>query len=928
MVLRTHHRRDRVRGDEARDCHALRVRLARPADPEPLARRLAAFEGRARLWVEDVPSARDEPEAVRRRARELARPAAARFGLRVVLLGYTGGEADLLLVAHRAVFGRRSLNALARAVLGDGTAVPERGDADVRGTGIEEAEPAWGLGDPDFGEEWVEERIGPPGGGADEPAAWLAALTVLLARYEPRERPVVAALGARKDEEPVLVRAESDGITTLGEVTAWFRDRLTADPPATAHPVTAGIVFDLDRAEEGTEYIPFLAPPFPLTITLTRTPAGALDLRCHSRPRIVRPVIANQFVRHLVEVHRQVSEKPWLPAAAAKLLRGPEREQVLALGRPARELESTARRIDEVFAERAAAQPDAVALSDEAIQVTYRGLDQWADRLAHGLREAGVRDGDLVGVCLERSAELVAVLLAVLKAGAVYVPLDPAYPAERLAYTVTNSGLGVVVTTLPDFPVPDEKVRQVTPVHLAERGARGGDGPPPSTTGAAGPAYVIYTSGSTGRPKGVLVPHTNVVGLLDATREDFELSPADVWTFFHSVAFDFSVWEIWGCLLTGGHLVVVPYWVSRSPEQFRDLLLARQVTVLNQTPSGFAQLMEAERAHAAGLAVRLVIFGGEPLDTRSLLPWLDRYPESRCRLVNMFGITETTVHVTAETITRELALTASRSVGRPLPGWYLCVLDKHRAPVPPGVAGEIYVGGAGVALGYLRRPELTAERFLPDPFTGGRLYRTGDRGRLRPDGRLEHLGRIDNQIKLRGFRIELDEIRSVLAESPGVAAAVVVLRQEDPADAATGRLDAYVVLTEGSTTGLRDRAARMLPEYMLPATITALPSLPTTANGKVDLAALPAPDTAGAASAPEDARRWTGDELCDDLLDVWGQLFGVSVQPSDDFFRLGGNSLLAVRMAAVMRERGLPALHPRTLYLNPTVRGLADALRS
>ncbi|WP_143267309.1 amino acid adenylation domain-containing protein, partial [Amycolatopsis thailandensis] len=367
-------------------------------------------------------------------------------------------------------------------------------------------------------------------------------------------------------------------------------------------------------------------------------------------------------------------------------------------------------------------------LSDEDGQVRYGELDRWSARLADGLRAAGVTPGDLVGVCLDRSAELVAVLLAVLKVGAAYVPLDPAYPAERLAYTVEDARLAVVITTDTGFPVSGG-LRVLTPRDLTESR---GDAEPSAVGGADEAAYVIYTSGSTGRPKGVLVPHSNVVALVDATRDDFALGATDVWTFFHSVAFDFSVWEIWGCLLTGGHLVVVPYWVSRSPEQLRDLLAERGVTVLSQTPSAFAPLTEVERTRHDRLPVRLVIFGGEPLPVRSLLPWLDRYPETRCRLVNMFGITETTVHVTAETVTRWHALAGSRSVGRPVPGWRVYVLDESGRLAPPGVAGEIHVAGAGVALGYLRRPGLTAERFLPDPFGGGRMYRTGDRGRLRP----------------------------------------------------------------------------------------------------------------------------------------------------------------------------------------------------
>nr|WP_020638003.1 amino acid adenylation domain-containing protein [Amycolatopsis balhimycina] len=849
----------------ARHCHALRLRLETPPDAGTLAKRFASFAEPGALWAERVPFAGDDPAGCRRRARELARPVDARRGARAALIEYSDGRADLVVVAHRAAFDGLALRLLAAATL-DGGPAPARAEGRARPSEADHV-PAWGLGDRRLGhDEPAEFRVTLPSGTDRDPERWEAALAAVLTRYEPGEPP--------------------------------------------GRPAGAGVLFDLDG--EG-EYVPCLAPPFPLTVTVGRGTGGTAELRCQYRPGRVSPPVAAQFVRHLIEAHR---------SAGAGIFDAAERERVLALGRPSRVLTSTPRRIPEVFAERAAERPDAIALSDEDGQVTYAELDRWSDRLANGLRAAGVGTGALVGVCLDRSAELVAVLLAVLKAGAAYVPLDPAYPAERLAYTVEDARLAVVITTHTGFP-GCRGVRVLTPGSVAEPGDTGR--PPAVGTGPEEAAYVIYTSGSTGRPKGVLVSHVNVVALVDATRDDFALGAADVWTFFHSIAFDFSVWEIWGCLLTGGHLVVVPYWVSRSPEQVHELLAERGVTVLSQTPSAFAPLAEVDRTRHERLPVRLVVFGGEPLDTRSLLPWLDRYPETRCRLVNMFGITETTVHVTAETITRWHALTGSRSVGRPIPGWRVSVLDERGRLVPPGVAGEIHVAGSGVALGYLHRPRLTGERFPRDPFGAGRMYRTGDRGRLRPDGVLEHLGRLDNQVKLRGFRIELDEIRSVLVECAGVVAAAVTLHRADAAAAATDRLDAYVVLSEGTTAAVRERIGRILPDHMVPATVTALPALPMTANGKVDLAALPGPAAPepGAEDEPP-----AGDDLTGELLAVWRQVLGSAVGATDSFWELGGNSLLAMRIAAAMRERGLPPLHPRALYLNPTVRALAAALRS
>ncbi|MET8982222.1 amino acid adenylation domain-containing protein [Streptomyces sp. NPDC004539] len=572
----------------------------------------------------------------------------------------------------------------------------------------------------------------------------------------------------------------------------------------------------------------------------------------------------------------------------------------------------------EAFARIVARTPDREALSDGAEVLTYRQLDVRADLLARGLVAHGVAVGDRVGVCLERTAELVVTLLAVLKAGATYVPLDPAYPAERIAHTTRDAGLGVVVTRALEFP----EVEGCAPVTPDELLSDGESQPLPEVTADA-PAYVIYTSGSTGRPKGVVVPHRNVIALIDATREEYGLGGEDVWTWFHSAAFDFSVWEIWGCLLTGGRLVVVPHPVSREPDTFRDLLVSEKVTVLSQTPSAFGQLLSVEHGE---VGVRLVVFGGEPLDTRGLLPWMDRHPATTCRLVNMYGITETTVHVTEQTLTRAQALTGTRSVGPALPGWHLYVLDPAGRLLPPGVAGEICVGGKGVAHGYLGRPDLTTQRFVPDPHTTtGTLYHSGDLGRLRPDGHLDHLGRIDTQVKIRGFRIELDEIRGVLLEDPHVHTAAVTVHHHNPDDPASARIHAHVVLTPGSDPhAVRRRAAEILPEHMLPATVTALDALPLTANGKLDTAKLPAPRTRQVPAPPAPG----ADDLTARLTRIWSDVLGTPVGPDDDFFELGGNSLFAVRITAALREQGLPALRLRELYRHPTIRETATALRA
>ncbi|MEU6223137.1 amino acid adenylation domain-containing protein [Streptomyces sp. NPDC047042] len=864
-------------------CHAVSVRLDHSSYP-------TAPPG---LWIEDVPVPATHPLAERRRAGELARPAE---GLRRVLLRYTDGTCELVLVAARDQWDRA---ALARLALGE-SVQPEGGRSATTAPppSVSTPAPAWGLA----GEGPALPHLFALDDAGDE-ASWLAALAVTLRRHDPETTPVIGT-----DHGTFTVPEAA----TLGELR----------PTPADGPVLAGLLFD--GAELPGAYVPCLAPPFPLTLSVLKDAEG-LRLRCDHLSGQVSAEIAAQFARYLIRVHRMILTEPGIAVDDVELLDEAERDRVAALGRPSRPLVTTPLTVPEAFARVAGAAPRRIAVTEGAAGLTYGELDERSTRSAHGLRERGVRAGDRVGVCLERGAELVVTLLAVLKAGATYVPVDPAYPADRVAHTARDAGLRVVVTRLPDFPDVDG-CAPATPDELLDAAQQFANAPvPPAAVTPDAAAYVIYTSGSTGRPKGVEVPHRNVIALLDATREEYGFGTDDVWTWFHSSAFDFSVWEIWGCLLTGGRLVVVPYFVSREPDRFRDLLVAEKVTVLSQTPSAFAQLLDVDHT---GLSVRMVVFGGEPLDARMLLPWFDRHPESVCRLVNMFGITETTVHVTEQTLTRRLALAATRSVGRALPGWHLYVTDPSGRLQPPGVAGEICVGGAGVALGYLGQEELTARRFVPDPYTGGTMYRSGDLGRLLPDGRLEHLGRIDSQVKIRGFRIELDEIRSVLLEDPDVRAAAVVVRRDNPDDAATARIDAYVVLSGGGPANpvtVRERAAGILPGYMLPATVTALDTLPLTANGKLDTALLPAPPTPAAptrCAEPVTAE----EELTERLRQIWSEVLGTPVGLDDDFFELGGNSLFAVRIGAVMRARGLPSLRMRELYRRPTVRGTVSSL--
>jgi amino acid adenylation domain-containing protein len=524
-------------------------------------------------------------------------------------------------------------------------------------------------------------------------------------------------------------------------------------------------------------------------------------------------------------------ENPALRTSELPLLAPAERRQLLTAWNPVPLTGDRGRRsLPALFEAQVDRTPDAVAVSVDGFALTYRELDARAGRLARWLQRAGVVPGDRVALRLERAPELVVALLAVLKAGAAYVPLDPAVPEERLAFALEDSGASLVL----DAALVERELHRTdrtVPSNLVD----------PELT-----AYVIYTSGSTGRPKGVVVPHGAVTRLLSATEAWFGFGPGDVWTLFHSYAFDFSVWEIWGALLYGGRLVVVPWSVSRDPEAFLDLLAREGVTVLNQTPSAFRLL-----TGSTATSLRFVIFGGEALDPSMLAPWFDRHGDERPRLVNMYGITETTVHVTYRPLSREDAARPASLIGRPIPDLSVHVLNPRLELQPLGIPGELCVGGEGLAQGYLDRPDLTAARFVPDPHgePGARLYRSGDLARRRPDGDLEFLGRIDHQVKIRGFRIELGEIEAALAALPGVREAVVLARE----DGAAGerRLVAYLTAERDDLTlaEMREALSRRLPDYMIPSALVLLDRLPLTANGKVDRRALPDPDSAPVAAS-------------------------------------------------------------------------------
>ena len=633
--------------------------------------------------------------------------------------------------------------------------------------------------------------------------------------------------------------------------------------------------------------------------------------------------------RYYVRAFELMLERLDQPHHVQSLLSPEELHQLLSgWNQPAAEYPGTLC-LHELFETQAARSPEAVALTFGASTVTYGQLNERANQLAHYLRASGVGPDTLVGLCLERSPEMVTAILGVLKAGGAYLPLDPAQPRERLDYMLADAAPALLIT---HSSLRDRLGDSSLPVLVLDAEEDSLATFPADNIAAAevglcdsNIAYVIYTSGSTGRPKGVMVEHRQVRRLLDSTDADFGFGPSDVWTLFHSYAFDFSVWELWGALAYGGRLVLVPSLIARSPEQFHRLLRDEGVTVLNQTPTAFTQLMQVDAAQGGELALRAVVFGGEALNLAELRGWVERRGDQHPQLINMYGITETTVHVTYRRLLRaDVEAGAGSLIGRPLSDLSVYLLDAHGVPVPQGTVGEMYVGGAGVARGYLHRAALTAQRFVPDPFRAGeRLYRTGDLARQTAAGELEYIGRADEQVKIRGYRIELGEIEAALAATRLVEAAVVLAREDTPGQK---QLVAYVVPGASATVGAcREALAASLPDYMVPAHFVLLEQLPLTPNGKVDRKALPAPDAGDAYAAPYVAPR---NDVEAAICEVWQEVLRRErVGIEDNFFNLGGDSILSIRVVSLLKSRGL-AIEIRDIFQYQTVAQLAAQSRA
>ncbi|MEV4135109.1 amino acid adenylation domain-containing protein [Dactylosporangium sp. NPDC049742] len=717
------------------------------------------------------------------------------------------------------------------------------------------------------------------------------------------------------------------------------------------HPLTQVLVawqnfadVALGMSGLGEEIVPVAvgAARMDLVFTLTRRAeadgdGARVDGIAEFNTDVFDPATVATLVERWQRILDAVLTDPDVPISRLDLLAPAERTRILEefnAGGAA----TTPTTVPELFAARVAADPAAPAITYGTRTLSYAELDAASNRLARLLIGRGVGPEDLVALLLPRSADMIVAMLAVLKTGGAYLPIDPEYPAERIAYTVGDARPVVLLSTEShagrcDGLDTETLLLDVAPVRA---GIAGQDPGPLRDADRREPlrprnaAYVIYTSGSTGRPKGVIVTHANVTRLFEALTPEVDPGPDQVWTFFHSYAFDFSVWEIWGALVSGGRVVVVSKEVSRSPVDFLRLLADEGVTMLSQTPSAFQALVQADEQHpdlGARLALRYVVFGGEALDPSRLRGWYERHDDRAPLLVNMYGITETTVHTTVRALSREDAGSSVSVIGRGLSDLRLYVLDGCLQPVPVGTPGELYVSGKGVARGYLGRPGLTATRFVADPFTGdgARMYRTGDVVRWTAGGELVFIGRADDQVKIRGFRVELGEIEAVVAGCAGVGKAVVVAREDTPGNR---QLVAYVTPARSAAgaagpldpAGVRRAAGKLLPDYMVPAAVVVLDELPLTVNGKVERRQLPAPDFTAAVGArrPETAAERV-------LCDLFAQVLGLPDVGADDrFFDLGGDSIQAIQLVSRAQAAGV-VISTRDVFVHQSAAGLAAA---
>jgi amino acid adenylation domain-containing protein len=780
----------------------------------------------------------------------------------------------------------------------------------------------------------------------------LAAFQVLLSRYSGQTDIVVGSSTPGRDLEAtktligpfansLVLRADLSGNPTFRELLEQVErttgeanvhqlpfeklvEELDVDRSLSQAPVFQVMLNLKDPAETARELSGLLVEPFcfemglaPLDLTLNVTDeAERLDCRLEYNSDLFDSDTISRMAGHFRELLTSIASDSSDLIERLPLLTDAERRQIVVAWNGTERIYRQDEGIHELFEAQVARTPTAAAVICGAERLTYAELNGRANRLAHYLRALGVAPESRVGICLSRSVNMLVGVLAVLKAGGAYVPLDPAYPSERLAYMLKDSGAAVLLTEknlLDVLPATDsvicldaewETIAQFADSNLVGR------------TVPANLAYVIYTSGSTGEPKGVAIQHSSTVAFLHWAMETF--SPRDLEGVLASTSlcFDLSVFELFAPLCRGGKVVVAQNALQLRAAGFDE------VTLVNTVPSAMAELV---RSGSLPASVRTVNLAGEPL--RNSLVQQIYQQETIGQVLNLYGPSEDTTYSTFVRLAR--GASEEPSIGVPVANTRAYVLDHNLEPAPIGVSGELYLGGAGLARGYLNRAALTAEKFVPDPFSGepgARLYRTGDRARFRASGNLQFLGRADHQVKIRGFRIELGEIEATLKQHEAILDAVVIPREGNDA------LTAYVVVNRGQwnggpttlASGLRSHLAKKLPDYMTPAVFVELDALPLTPNGKVDRRALPAPDDA---MGRKDLYVAPRNQLEETLCGLWARVLGVeSVGVRDNFFEIGGHSLLAARLFAQIENRFARNLPLATLFQSPTIEQLAAAL--
>jgi tyrocidine synthetase III len=652
----------------------------------------------------------------------------------------------------------------------------------------------------------------------------------------------------------------------------------------------------------------FASSKFDLTITAVEQAAGLL-LDINYSTQLFTGATMQRLAAYLKQVITVLSAGAGAMICDIEMMGAAERQRLLYEFNGEKVSFPRGVTLTEIFQTRAASRPGDAAVTNGEQHLSYCQLNQHANQLAAYLRKKySIQPGDRIGLLLNRSQWMITAILAVLKTGAAYVPIDPKYPAERIEFMISDSNCIAVID--------EEALEQFR----NEQDAYSKEDVPAMHT-QDNLAYVIYTSGTTGKPKGTLITHKNVVRLFFTGKPLFDFGPQDVWTFFHSYCFDFSVWEMYGALLFGGRLVVVPAATARDSAAMLALLQQEKVTVFNQTPSSFYNIIQEALENPVGaLSLRYVIFGGEALSPARLAGWQQQYPQ--VQLINMYGITETTVHVTYKQITEKEIAEGRSNIGKPIPTLTCYVLDKWGKPVATGVFGELYVGGEGVARGYLNRDELTRQRFIASPFVAGeQLYRSGDKARWLHNGDLEYSGRLDEQVKIRGYRIELAEIEKALLSNKQVKEAAVAVQRANSGEAA---LVAYFTAGENiAVNELKQTITATLPDYMLPAHFIQLAKLPLTTNGKLDKKALPAP-TATATATTYVAPRTAVEKR---LAEVWSEVLGFekdSISIEADFFELGGHSLKAYTLTSKIHKAFDVRFPLAEIFRTSTIRQMAE----